>query len=387
MVLLRCIYCNEDKPESDFTLEHTIPKFLGGAYAPDDFKVRAVCGPCNHNLGLFVDTGFEKCWFVNQALWGITQRTFDYSSDAGMQLNCLGTVKAKLPGIKDDEVCEVWLGPHGEQVYWVRQDDKRTYWYSGGNPRTAKSTPSRAYFTFSIKSELNVGLAWRTFRDAFAGRKVKKLMMTTVPDADITSIGFSDPDELDLQRMEFLRTAEDLGHGHLSIYVKYDVRFMAKLGLGVGFALFGRKATDSDCAAKLRRALTSTDEDAADGMLGTGAFQQKDEYFLKLSGDPNAVALWVSPHPDGVALNLNIGATQQWIVKCADIADVDYEKLQHLNLGRGVLLYEHLRRSVSLSSAEFIAHQSGSHVHPELAEIATEIARRQSFRLSSDGKM
>ena len=63
-----CIYCGEEKDDSEFTFEHVIPQSLGGAYAPDQFKTHDVCVKCNGNLGLFVDAAFEKDWFVQSWL-------------------------------------------------------------------------------------------------------------------------------------------------------------------------------------------------------------------------------------------------------------------------------------------------------------------------------
>lgn len=64
----RCIYCRQEKDDDQFTLEHVIPQFLGGAYTPESFKIRDVCKNCNNNLGLFVDAGFEKNWLVSNNL-------------------------------------------------------------------------------------------------------------------------------------------------------------------------------------------------------------------------------------------------------------------------------------------------------------------------------
>ena len=55
-----CIYCRKLKEEDMFSLEHVIPQFLGGAYAPDQMKTKDVCRKCNSDLGLFVDAAFEK---------------------------------------------------------------------------------------------------------------------------------------------------------------------------------------------------------------------------------------------------------------------------------------------------------------------------------------
>lgn len=86
----QCIYCRKEKDETDFTLEHIIPQFLGGAYAPDCFKVRNVCGPCNNNLGLFVDAAFEKSWFVSNRLKLAAYALFDPNGAVGLPLVCMG---------------------------------------------------------------------------------------------------------------------------------------------------------------------------------------------------------------------------------------------------------------------------------------------------------
>ena len=62
------IYCNAEIADSDLSLEHVIPLFLGGAYAPDRFKLPLACRRCNNNLGLFVDAAFEKDWTVGNNL-------------------------------------------------------------------------------------------------------------------------------------------------------------------------------------------------------------------------------------------------------------------------------------------------------------------------------
>jgi len=63
-----CIYCRCQKDETEFSLEHIIPQFLGGVSAPDKFKTRDVCKTCNSNLGLFVDASFEKNFLVYNIL-------------------------------------------------------------------------------------------------------------------------------------------------------------------------------------------------------------------------------------------------------------------------------------------------------------------------------
>ncbi|MFA5016764.1 MAG: HNH endonuclease [Methylobacter sp.] len=150
-----CIYCRKEKTDEDFSLEHVIPQCLGGALAPDELKTRDVCEKCNNDLGLFVDASFEKNWFVSQQLQVNARAQFNPSNPKAIPLVCMGPCELDVPGILQTEVCESWLGPFGEQVYWVRPHDEKLYWYGGGNPRTTKSVESRAYFMFSINSSKN----------------------------------------------------------------------------------------------------------------------------------------------------------------------------------------------------------------------------------------
>jgi hypothetical protein len=81
-----CIYCWQDKDDSEFTLEHVIPQFLGGAYGPDSLKTRHVCKQCNSNLGLFADAGFEKNWLVSNQLRDAAVSFFDPDDPIGLPL-------------------------------------------------------------------------------------------------------------------------------------------------------------------------------------------------------------------------------------------------------------------------------------------------------------
>ena len=72
----RCMYCTKEIEASMSSVEHVIPQFLGGAYAPDQFKTRLVCRRCNNNLGLFVDAAFGKDWIVSNNLAHLAREAY-----------------------------------------------------------------------------------------------------------------------------------------------------------------------------------------------------------------------------------------------------------------------------------------------------------------------
>lgn len=136
--MIECIYCQQQKEEKEFSLEHVIPQFLGGNFVSDKFKTRRVCKTCNNNLGLFVDAAFEKDWLIFNYLNTEAYAFFNPNKPIPLPLQCMGISELKPPYISEEDLCEYWLGPLGEQVFWIRPDDERLYWYSGGNPRTVK---------------------------------------------------------------------------------------------------------------------------------------------------------------------------------------------------------------------------------------------------------
>lgn len=83
---IKCIYCGFDKPESEFTLEHILPRDIGGAACPDLFKTRRVCGRCNSLSGLFIDGAFLKSWFTKNNQSINAHRYVDYRNASVLAL-------------------------------------------------------------------------------------------------------------------------------------------------------------------------------------------------------------------------------------------------------------------------------------------------------------
>lgn len=383
-----CIYCGEEKSDDEFTLEHVIPQSLGGAHAPDQFKTRDVCDSCNGTLGLFVDAAFERDWFVQNWLRMSAMAFYDPDNPAGLPLICMGNTSLYPPGIKADEVCESWLGPLGEQVYWIRKKDDRLYWYVGGNPRTSKEFESRAYFLFSVRSMEEPLKSWLAFREAFRDRKkVKKIMCTEVQGGNPEEIGFLRPDELDVERIDFFKSQSSVTNGDMSVRlalnVDFDRRFLAKLGLGVGCCLFGKKILDTEYGKELRRGLWLKDSiiGAEDGALplvrGASVWASKaDDKFSNLVGEEYAVSLVIVPAGDGVAVNINIGQRMSGIVMCAAFSDLDAADLDCIREGRVILIYKYLRTSVSLTFPEYISYKTGHYQPTCLVDINARINKK-----------
>ena len=317
-----CIYCQIEKADEEFSLEHVIPQCLGGAFAPDDLKTHDVCRKCNSDLGLFVDASFEKNWFVSHQLQSNARTLFDPSNPIALPLLCMGPCELMVPGMLPSEVCESWLGPFGEQVYWIRPKDERLYWYGGGNPRTTKSVPSRAYFMFSVNSHKNPELTWISFKEAFSDRHVRKVMCTEITGADSGTIGFFKPDDIDAQRIEFFMStclSNPQLHIQLAMYTKYDLRFMAKLAIGISHCLYGNKSSTESYASELQKTLWHKPNDELPLICGITSFSDEaDPKFVELASVKGAIVILITRCLNGTALNLNLGQKLNWTIKIAE---------------------------------------------------------------------
>jgi len=374
-----CIYCREEKDHSEFSLEHIIPQFLGGSLVSDEFKTRDVCKKCNNDLGLFVDAGFEKSWHVSNALSVMSMPFFNASSTVGLPLICMGKIDFSLPNIAEGYICESWLGSQGEQVYWVRPDDKRLYWFSGGNPRTAKTVRSTAYFFFSERSVKDPFRTWLSFRDAFNGYKITKIMGGQVDGGDIRDIGFSVPNEKDIQNLDYIRSyifKNKSHHIQISHYLSFDFRFMAKLSIGISYCLFGERIFNSPYGKNLLEALWHREPNELPEIYGSSFLsEKKDERFTRLMGNPYATTICILPMGDGISINLNIAAAYNWSILAASNIEITPEESKKIGNGIVLILYKQLKQVYQFSMAEFIAHQIGNVPIKELTLIS-EVAER-----------
>lgn len=366
--MAKCIYCDKEKSDSEMSLEHAIPRFLGGAYAPDNFKIRNVCERCNNNLGLFVDAAFEKDWTVGSNLAQLARESVSLQGNivtSGIPLVCMGISDLSPPGMQESEVCECWLGPHGEQVYLIRPSDDRLYWYSGGNPITAKQTASSAYFQFSQNSKIDPRLTWLSFRDAFEDKKVSKIMVTQVEGADPASIGFLEPnrlEQIDRERISYFCeecATSKVRQNKIPINVNFDHRFLGKLALGVSFATFGEEFLSTQYCVELTKLIwyrgLGEKGDVPSVFLSTAYTRRFHPHFLSITGLPDAVVLALSAVGSGVALTLNIAAKQAWTVMCAKHDEIDGNQQEIIGSGIVLALSKVRTSSLRLTQPEFFS--------------------------------
>ncbi len=375
-----CLYCDEEKDESSFSLEHVIPQFLGGTFSPDKFKTRDVCKNCNSNLGLFVDASFAKDHLVNHSLVDNSFSFFDPNITTSLPLRCLGTCELELPGLQADEICEFWLGPLGEQVYWVRPNDERLYWYVGGNPRNAKQFQTKAYYIFSERAQKNINLSLNSFVASFKKQKIKKILCTKTNIADLSQIGFSEPDENDIERIIFFNSiSNDKNKLQFSSNIKFDHRFLAKLSLGISYCMYGAKILNNTYTCELRKGLWYKENDPLPELLGTTNLGSEEKYFKELMGIEGAVAICFIVNEEGLGINLNIRKRMNWTVLATPLEIMSQEEVAEIGNGRILLLFRDIEKCIETDLLTFIAHKNNSVKIDELSEIEFMIDKNKDY--------
>lgn len=368
-----CIYCRKDKDEKEFTLEHIIPQFLGGAHAPEFLKTRDVCKTCNNNLGLFVDASFEKNWLVTNWLRESSSAFYSKENPVGVSLKCMGNVSLSPPNLPEDHVCEMWLGPHGEQVFWIRPHDKKLSAYVGGNPRTTKELRTRAYFLFSENTSKDVHKTWLSFEQAFRLRKVKKILCGEVIGADPITIGFTEPDEIDKARSKFFianAKARLQQKAKVVFDTKFDQRFLCKIAIGISFCLFGPKVLESAYGKELHDGLWYRNGNDLPKIRGTNLFSKGTSSNLnEIIGFPNTITILLFSNQDGISINLNISSKLNWTILCAPKDILTDDDIAKIGDGKILLLVRAMEVGVYLDLPFYLACKCGNTSHPMLDSI------------------
>jgi hypothetical protein len=374
-----CLYCDDTKPATAATLEHAIPRFMGGAHAPAHYFLRNACLDCNNKLGLFVDAAYAKSWFVTNNLASAARRLYSDLNDHPLPMICMGISHFADLDIPQGYVTEHWLGPSGETVIWLRDSAERFYWYQGGDPIATKSKPSTALFFPTTASADRLNMALTSFHRAFGGnKKIRKIFGATIselPEEWLKGFHTASPNEQ--TTITVIRKALNAGSvpGRSSHFMYFDWRFKAKVALAIGYALFGEAYLSTQNARDARRDCWETEHLESPGAPSVGV--PKDPLFLKMTGYPGAVALTVVQVGPSYCLTLSIDQQMPFTVELAPCALAS--RFIDPTMGYSLLLFPQLRQSIELTFANLLAHHLGNLPHPALALIDIKLRAAQDF--------
>lgn len=258
----RCIYCWNEVPMAELTLEHIWPDALGGDNLPAPFKTKKVCKKCNNLCGLFVDGAFIKSWSAQSSISTSCYHFLDPLRPSAIPLIYVG-IDTNFP-TRDGEICERWLGPAGDHIFHIHQvDDEKWYAYAGGDIlRRKKKDRGRAYIALTSKNPFWQVTALASFREHF---KHAKRCVTNIryefdhsQETDLTLlIPQPDPDDkLQTEELDYIRNRTNYTINiTLNFQLGFDTRFLCKLALGIGGELLGEAFLETSYAKELRKGL------------------------------------------------------------------------------------------------------------------------------------
>jgi hypothetical protein len=372
--MFRCLYCGDRKSNSESSLEHAIPQFLGGAAAPQYFMLKNVCKTCNINLGMFVDASYARSRLISQRLALAARKLYTDFNNNPLPLICMGIIK-NMSGlvVPDGMVAEHWLGPSGESIIWIRSHRKDLECYVGGSPIDKKKKASTLYF-LPTSSETNIRfrMGIEAFEEAFRNaKKARRIFGAEFIGEHAGKLirGFSMPTKDDRANVEAIRKAIQTGpiEEGVIINIRFDHRFICKMVLGVGYSLFGEPFLGTETAKQARLGLWPKQDQKAH-LRGVGSFGAIDDpVFSKLSGYPSAVAIMVSRTHQRYAISMSVDQQMPFITELAP----DTLSSPHIPHDDGyiLLLFPQLRRSIVLELSAMLAHMTRDKIHAELAQI------------------
>lgn len=255
----RCIYCNNLKDGTSFSLEHIFPTALGGKVITENlFKTRNVCKECNNKLGLDVDGVFLKNFFIKNSTStdyiGYVDLHDDQYTLPFMYMGINETVKHP-----DYQFCDLWIWHGGSRVYHFHNNYSEKFnAYAGGNPIGAKDRKraGEAYLVSSTNNPIWIKKLLISFKEYFKNAKRYSININIQNKNDFLLI----PSEFENQMIDKIsKVANDIQKNQIVIQLGFELKFLSKIALALGHNLFGDQYYSSMYAKMLREVIWEND--------------------------------------------------------------------------------------------------------------------------------
>lgn len=385
----KCLYCGDEKQQSESSLEHAIPQFMGGEFAPKIFQLMNVCKKCNNNLGLWVDASYAKSWFVTNYMAEAATLLCTGINDPGLPLRYMGKAQITDINFSDKDIAEHWIGPSGETITWIRPHDGRMDCYAGGNPTDTKKKQSVAYFFPVLENEEKFFLGIKSFHQALKKRKVRKILCANLLNADGDIIdpkhlGFDVPNPEDLENKSIILKAINSGemiHLKAAFDTNFDKRFICKLMLGIGYALFGQDFLNQPIVAEAQKGIWPRLDEEKSTIRGasTISFIGKSSSFGKSIGYPGAIAITVIQTNKLWSLCLSINENIPFVIELGT-SDMTSQYVSSTD-GYALLLFPYVEKSIELTMVELLSHKHQVAKNSKLDEIDQIIEKARKFNV------
>lgn len=380
--LPRCIYCDRDVAPGALTDEHIWPDALGGNHLSKFWRTE-VCGVCNSASGVYVDGAFIKSWI------GAAERATD--ADAYLAANAPDkavvpfTYIGTLPDFAtvEGDVIDYWVGRCGSSVIHFRPEDDASLWnsYAGGDPRkgSKRKTAGRAYLSVLSPLPFWQLVALNSFRAQFS--KAQRFRCTKLDGLIASDLPI--PDENDpLQKADIAVIRQALSGQKLRANAAIDpalgTRFQAKLGLALGYRLFGDAFGATTYARALRTAFREADPAKLHasvvrgaGILASGGLGGAENVMRWRGG----WLLWVRRQRDDTALIVISPSSKVMAVVLNNDPILTQSLSQEYDDGVIWVTVPSIGEAVGpVPAPDYVAHQIGEAPHAGLAALAAKRA-------------
>ncbi|MBB6589815.1 hypothetical protein LBW62_22035, partial [Ralstonia solanacearum] len=331
-------------------------------------------------------------WFISNFLATSGHAYLDPETPRPIPLVYLGST-TEFSSEADEDVCEVWLGPCGEQVLHFRpRDASDDFWgVAGGDPVRARKESSAAYVSLTTVEPFWLEVTLRSILDHFKkNKKVRKFLLSEPGDQAtrdaMERLGFDFPTATD-SRFGLVRdrvfAPDRRGFGRIALDVNFERRFLAKLALGLGVCSGGDRYVESSYADKLRAVLWRKDEanDSSD-LLGYSdmlASASPKEPWQELISFPNAITLTTALSGCSFGYHLSLGGKHIAGLQISDDPDLFLTSAGGPASQPVYVSVPTLNTVVTLPLHEWIAHKVGSYRHPQLERFESIAARLTSL--------
>ncbi len=270
-----CPYCGREKPDTDRSQEHVIPRALGGAIMPQNPFSLLVCRRCNSACGRHVDGPFIRSWLTQLDRFAYGKRYIDLKSDSVVPLAFLGEASTLQ---WQGKICDYWEGPARDMVFHFhdRYPDTDGVHHQVGRPLSGKSEDIDRGFVVLFIAATNQEWWPCILRSVVAQFDDTPIYVPNCVHVPFGSPQFAAVPESLFPLVEQLRaTFGKPIQNRFSIQIDAGDRFLAKLAIGLGTLFLSPHFITSQDATLLRNFMweQKADDREALQLHGTAFFE------------------------------------------------------------------------------------------------------------------
>lgn len=374
--MTRCIYCNREKDEKEFSQEHVLPKSIGGVLQPiNPFSTNLVCGRCNSISGFFIDAPFAKSWFINNYRASNAAKYTKLTKQTILPLTYMGILEEMKFG---DKICENYLGPTGDLIYHFHEPypvelDTPTMIGVPPHIRNKEIDHGFAFIFLTSNNPEWLPTIIYSFVDTF---KKSTHYLGNGPTPKVEGANFQDiPTELE-ELHQKLWSLQGKEHA-MSFSVDIDTgnRFLAKMAIGLGSIFLHDDFKTSEDADLLRKYLWTKEKSERDKIpihgsgFMSGSEMNRVDQFLKWEGGHVINLLAIG---ESLALYTNFYGARGSIIQVSNNKSHWKGIIEESMM---FIVVPEMQTYVGpIHMAELIAHKNSDYKNDELSQLEADMA-------------